>query len=612
MPPVTDKLGKLLISANLITEKQLNEALVAIRQSRGATRLGSTLVKMGYIQEEKLLQFLSQQYRVPAVDLKMYQHIDPAIIKLVPLELVKKHMVLPLRRVGATVTVAMLDPTNMLALDDLKFRTNYTIEPVIAAESALIEAVKKYYGAGVAGGAAQAAAAILQAKDYTIPEGSAADELADLGQADAGPMVDVEDFDKTVGDVLDSVEVAESDQDQGMIGEVEAPIIKLVNGILVNAMKVGASDVHVEPYETVFRIRYRIDGDLQTVMNLPLKVKNSLISRIKIMAKLDIAERRLPQDGRIKLKLGPKRDIDFRVSVLPTLFGEKGVLRLLDKANIQVDKDKLGFDKRQEADINAALAMPYGMILVTGPTGSGKTVTLYSCLQALNTPDVNISTAEDPVEFNFVGINQVLVQPDIGLTFATCLKSFLRQDPDIILIGEIRDFETAEIAIKAAMTGHLVLASVHTNDAPSTINQLLNMGIEPFLVASSVILVIAQRLCRRICKDCKVPDPTVTREILKVAGASKANEEDFAKMTPMKGKGCATCSNKGYKGRLALYQIMPITEDIRLAILRGASTDELRKMTIDQGVKTIRTSGITKVCQGITTLKEVEGVSIAE
>ena len=612
MPPVTDKLGKLLISANLITEKQLNEALVAIRQSRGATRLGSTLVKMGYIQEEKLLQFLSQQYRVPAVDLKMYQHIDPAIIKLVPLELVKKHMVLPLRRVGATVTVAMLDPTNMLALDDLKFRTNYTIEPVIAAESALIEAVKKYYGAGVAGGAAQAAAAILQAKDYTIPEGSAADELADLGQADAGPMVDVEDFDKTVGDVLDSVEVAESDQDQGMIGEVEAPIIKLVNGILVNAMKVGASDVHVEPYETVFRIRYRIDGDLQTVMNLPLKVKNSLISRIKIMAKLDIAERRLPQDGRIKLKLGPKRDIDFRVSVLPTLFGEKGVLRLLDKANIQVDKDKLGFDKRQEADINAALAMPYGMILVTGPTGSGKTVTLYSCLQALNTPDVNISTAEDPVEFNFVGINQVLVQPDIGLTFATALKSFLRQDPDIILIGEIRDFETGEIAVKAAMTGHLVLASLHTNDAPGTINRLLNMGIEPFLVASSVILVIAQRLCRRICKDCKVPDPTVTREILKVAGASKANEEDFAKMTPMKGKGCATCSNKGYKGRLALYQIMPITEDIRLAILRGASTDELRKMTIDQGVKTIRTSGITKVCQGITTLKEVEGVSIAE
>src|SRR5438093_1107315 len=458
MPPVTDKLGKLLISANLITEKQLNEALVAIRQSRGATRLGSTLVKMGYIQEEKLLQFLSQQYRVPAVDLKMYQHIDPAIIKLVPLELVKKHMVLPLRRVGATVTVAMLDPTNMLALDDLKFRTNYTIEPVIAAESALIEAVKKYYGAGVAGGAAQAAAAILQAKDYTIPEGGAADELADLGQSDGGPMVDVEDFDKTVGDVLDSVEVAESDQDQGMIGEVEAPIIKL-------------------------------------------------------------------------------------------------------------DKDKLGFDKRQEADINAALAMPYGMILVTGPTGSGKTVTLYSCLQALNTPDVNISTAEDPVEFNFVGINQVLVQPDIGLTFATALKSFLRQDPDIILIGEIRDFETAEIAIKAALTGHLVLASLHTNDAPATINRLLNMGIEPFLVASSVLLIIAQRLARRICKDCKEPDPTVTPDMLRKIGMK---DDEIAIAKPMKGKGCGTCNNKGYKGRVALYQVMFITPRIREAILRGA------------------------------------------
>src|SRR5712691_7289988 len=478
MPPVTDKLGKLLVSANLITERQLNEALATMRQSKGASRLGSTLVKMGYIPEEKLLQFLSQQYRVPAVDLKMYQHIDPAIIKLVPLELVKKHMVLPLRRVGATVTVGMLDPTNMLALDDLKFRTNYTIEPVIAAESSLIEAIKKYYGgaAAVGGGETKRASAILQAKDYTLSDTQDSDDLAGLEKMDEGPVVDVEDFDKTVGDALDSVEVAETDQQEGLIQEVEAPIIKLVNGILVNAMKVGASDIHVEPYEAVFRIRYRVDGDLQTVMNLPLKVKNALVSRIKIMAKLDIAERRLPQDGRINLQIGPKRDIDFRVSVLPTLFGEKACLRLLDKANIQVDKDKLGFDKKQGSDINAALAMPYGMILVTGPTGSGKTTTLYSCLQALNKADVNISTAEDPVEFNFTGINQVLVQPDIGLTFAAALKSFLRQDPDIILIGEIRDFETAEIASTPAMTGHLVLASAHTNDAPSTINRLLNMG----------------------------------------------------------------------------------------------------------------------------------------
>lgn len=613
MAVVADKIGKLLVDAKLITEQQLNEALATVKASKGASRLGSTLVKMGYVPEEKLLQFLAQQYRVQAVDLKMYQSIDPAIIKLVPLELVKKHLVLPLRRVGATLTVAMLDPTNILTLDDLKFRTNYTIEPVIAAETALIETIKKYYGGDVGGKAdtGSAAKSILQAKDYTLSDVPEGDELSNLGKkADEGPMVDVEDFDKTVGDALDSVEVAETEQEGGIIGEVEAPIIKLVNGILVNAMKVGASDIHIEPYETVFRIRYRVDGDLQTVMNLPLKVKNAIISRIKIMARLDIAERRLPQDGRIKLKLGPKKDIDFRVSILPTLFGEKGCLRLLDKSNIQVDKDKLGFDAKQAVDINNALAMPYGMLLVTGPTGSGKTVTLYSCLQAVNTVDVNISTAEDPVEFNFMGINQVLVQPDIGLTFPAALKSFLRQDPDIILIGEIRDFETGEIAVKAAMTGHLVLASLHTNDAPATINRLLNMGIEPFLVASSVILIIAQRLCRRICGGCKEPDPTVTADVLRKWGVK--NEEELAKAAPMKGKGCDKCNNKGYKGRVALYQIMPITENIRLAILRGASTDELKKVSVEEGCKNIRMSGHSKVMDGVTTISEVEGVSVAE
>jgi type IV pilus assembly protein PilB len=613
MAVVADKIGKLLVDAKLITEQQLNEALATVKASKGASRLGSTLVKMGYVPEEKLLQFLAQQYRVQAVDLKMYQSIDPAIIKLVPLELVKKHLVLPLRRVGATLTVAMLDPTNILTLDDLKFRTNYTVEPVIAAETALIETIKKYYGGDVGGKAdtGSAAKSILQAKDYTLSDVPEGDDLSNLGKkADEGPMVDVEDFDKTVGDALDSVEVAETEQEGGIIGEVEAPIIKLVNGILVNAMKVGASDIHIEPYETVFRIRYRVDGDLQTVMNLPLKVKNAIISRIKIMARLDIAERRLPQDGRIKLKLGPKKDIDFRVSILPTLFGEKGCLRLLDKSSIQVDKDKLGFDVKQAADINAALAMPYGMLLVTGPTGSGKTVTLYSCLQAINTVDVNISTAEDPVEFNFMGINQVLIQPDIGLTFPAALKSFLRQDPDIILIGEIRDFETGEIAVKAAMTGHLVLASLHTNDAPATINRLLNMGIEPFLVASSVILIIAQRLCRRICGGCKEPDPAVTADVLRKWGLNR--EEELAKATPMKGKGCDKCNNKGYKGRVALYQIMAITENIRLGILRGASTDELKKIALEEGCKNIRMSGHTKVAEGVTTISEVEGVSIAE
>ncbi|MBI3810143.1 MAG: type IV-A pilus assembly ATPase PilB [Nitrospirae bacterium] len=612
MAVVADRIGKLLVDAKLITEQQLNEALAIAKAPKGARRrLGSVLVKMGYVPEEKLLQFLAQQYRVPAVDLTMYQNIDPAIIKLVPLELAKKYMVLPLRRVGITLTVAMIDPTNIFALDYLKFCTNYTIEPMVAAETSLIDMIKKYYGGGASGSANTASAAkfILQAKDYTLSDTDEFDELANLGKADEGSVMDLEDFNKTVGDALDSVEVAETEQRSGIITEVEAPIVKLVNGILVNAMKVGASDIHIEPYETVFRIRYRIDGDLQTVLNLPWKVKNAIISRVKIMARLDIAERRLPQDGRIKLKLGAKKDIDFRVSILPTLFGEKGCLRLLDKSNIQVDKDKLGFDEKQAADINAALAAPYGMILVTGPTGSGKTVTLYSCLQALNTTDVNISTAEDPVEFNFMGINQVLVRPDIGLTFPAVLKSFLRQDPDIILIGEIRDFETGEIAIKAAMTGHLVLASIHTNDAPATINRLLNMGIEPFLVASSVILIIAQRLCRRICEGCKEPDPSVTPEVLKKWGMK---DEDIAKATPMKGTGCDKCNDKGYKGRVALFQVMPITENIRLGILRVASTDELKKISLEEGCRNIRMSGFLKVAQGITTISEVEGVSVAE
>ncbi len=611
MAIVADKLGKLLLGAKLITEQQLTEALATTKQ-KGGGRLGSTLVKMGFVEEEKLLGFLAQQYRVQAVDLKMYQNIDPAIIKLVPVELVKKHMVLPLKRVGAVLTVAMADPTNIFALDDLKFRTNYTIEPAIAGEAALVECIKKYYGGSAASTTDTKAAAskILEARDYTISDISGeGDDLASLGKQEEGATVDVEDFDKTVGDALDSVEVAETEQEGGLISEVEAPIVKLVNGILVNAMKVGASDIHVEPYEHVFRIRYRIDGNLQTVMNLPLKVKNAIISRIKIMARLDIAERRLPQDGRIKLKLGAKRDIDFRVSVLPTLFGEKGCLRLLDKANIMVDMEKLGFDDKQKADFNTALAAPYGMLLVTGPTGSGKTTTLYSALQALNTPDVNISTAEDPVEFNFMGINQVLVQPDIGLTFAAALKSFLRQDPDIIMIGEIRDFETGEIGVKAALTGHLVLASLHTNDAPATINRLLNMGIEPFLVASSVLLIIAQRLARRICKDCKEPDPSVTPEMLKKLGMK---DEEIATATPMKGKGCATCSNKGYKGRVALYQIMFVTQRIREAILRGASTDEIKQISIEEGTKTIRMSGLSKIAQGITTIEEVEASSVAD
>ena len=611
MAVIVDRIGKLLVGAKIISEQQLKEAL-AIQRQKGSGQLGGTLVKMGLIEEEKLLGFLAQQYRVPAVNLKSYQPIDPAIIKLVPIELVKKHMVVPLKRVGSTLTVAMADPTNVFGLDDLKFRTNYSIQPVIASESALLEAIERYYGIGQSQGPqgdsqAVESAKLLEIKDYTINDMESANEI---NLQDEGATLDVEDFDKTVGDVLDSVEVAEDVQETGYAtGVVEAPIVKLVNGILVNALKTGSSDIHIEPYETVFRVRYRLDGNMMTVMNLPLKVKNAMVSRIKIMARLDIAERRLPQDGRIKLKLGAKRDVDFRVSVMPTLFGEKAVLRVLDKANVQLDMTKLGLEEPQRKALKTALASPFGMILVTGPTGSGKTTTLYSALQALNTPSVNICTAEDPIEFNFMGINQVQVHGDIGFTFSAALKAFLRQDPDIIMIGEIRDYETGEIGVKSALTGHLVLASLHTNDAPSTINRLLNMGIEPFLVANSVVLIIAQRLARRICKDCKVVDPEVTPDVLRKAGM---NEDEIATAKPHKGRGCANCNKTGYKGRVALYQVMTITERLRSGILQGVSTDEIKKLSIEDGVKTLRMSGLTKIAEGITTISEVESCTVAD
>jgi type IV pilus assembly protein PilB len=610
MAVTVERIGKLLLGAKLITEQQLKEAL-AIQKQKGSGRLASTLIKMGFIEEDKLLGFLAQQYRVPAIDLKSYQYIDPSIIKLVPAELAKKHMVLPLKRVGSVMTVAMVDPTNVFGLDDLKFRTNYSIQPVITSESSLVEAIKKYYGTSQGNEEMKTdTAKLLEVKDYTLSDlESADDELNGLGREE-GPLVDVEDFDKTVGDVLDSVEVAEEEQQSDYAsGVVEAPIVKLVNGILVNALKTGCSDIHIEPYENVFRVRYRLDGNMMTVMNLPLKVKNAMVSRVKIMAKLDIAERRLPQDGRIKLKLGAKRDVDFRVSVLPTLFGEKACLRVLDKANVQLDMTKLGLEPEQRNVFKAALAAPYGMILVTGPTGSGKTTTLYSALQFLNTPDVNICTVEDPIEFNFMGINQVQIHPDIGLTFSAALKAFLRQDPDIMMIGEIRDYETGEIGVKAALTGHLVLASLHTNDAPSTINRLLNMGIEPFLVSSSVVLIMAQRLARRICKECSVPDPEVTPDVLRKIGMT---DQEIAIAKPHKGAGCATCNKVGYKGRVALYQVMGVTERIRAGILQGASTDEIKKLSIEDGVKTLRMSGLTKIAEGVTTISEVESCTIAD
>jgi type IV pilus assembly protein PilB len=419
--------------------------------------------------------------------------------------------------------------------------------------------------------------------------------------------VDVDEFDKVVGDALDSVE-AYADNNDTASGEVDEPIVKLVNGILINAIKGGASDIHIEPYERALRVRYRIDGVLLNAMNLPLKIKNPITSRLKIMSKLDIAERRLPQDGRIKLRLGKKKEIDFRVSVLPCLFGEKTVLRILDKANLQVDLTKLGFEEQGLKKFMDALNKPYGMILVTGPTGSGKTTTLYSALNYLNKPGINIMTAEDPVEYNFQGMNQVQVKEDIGLTFASSLRAFLRQSPDIILVGEIRDFETAEIAVKAALTGHLVLSTLHTNDAPSSISRLLNMGIEPFLVSASVILIAAQRLARKICPSCKEEEKFPVSTLLKIGFP----EGEAHTVVCYKGKGCSACSNSGYKGRIALYEIMPVGVDIKEMVLEGASADELKKTAIRFGMKTLRMSGLTKVKEGVTSIEEVLRVTYGD
>ena len=609
------KLGQMLITSKIITDGQLSQALTLQKKSGG--RLGTSLVKLGYITEEKLVAFLSKQFGVPAINLTEYD-IDPSVVKLIPVEMTRKYTVMPIARVGATLTIAMADPSNIFAVDDVKFMTGYNVEVAVSSETGILAAIGTHYGGKGAVVAkedtdqqatqkAQDSAAILSAKDYTIDD--MADEAGSLGEADDAPMVDVDNFDDVVGSALDEVDTVVEEEEE-IVGEsgIDAPIVKLVNGILVNAVKTLASDIHVEPYETSLRVRYRVDGVLHTVMNLPTKIKAALTSRLKIMSKLDIAERRLPQDGRIKLKLGKKRDIDFRVSVLPTLFGEKTVLRILDKSNLQVDLTKLGFEEEAMNSFLSALDSPYGMILVTGPTGSGKTTTLYSALAYLNKPDINIATAEDPVEFNFMGINQVHVKEDIGLSFAAALRSFLRQDPDIIMVGEIRDFETGEIAIKAALTGHLVLSTLHTNDAPSTINRLLNMGIEPFLVASSVLVIVAQRLARRLCAKCTVEDPMPEQALIKVG----FSEEDAKDVKVMKGKGCDACGGSGYKGRVALYEVMLMSETMKELVLEGGSTDELKKTAISSGMKSLRSAGLTKVAEGVTTIEEVLRVSMAD
>ncbi len=602
-----------MIASSIISEEQLKQALNVQKKEGG--RLGTNLVRLGFITEDKLVTFLSKQYGVPAINLAEYR-IDQAVLKLIPAEMAKKYFIMPVARVGATLTIAMADPSNVFAIDDVKFMTGYNVEVVVSSETSIIKAISQYYlgrGEGLMASSSPASAgaaptASIQAKDYTLGEEDLADGTFDGGGADEGLSVNVEEFDKIVGSALDNVDVLEEKDDAEVVKEVEAPIVKLVNGIFVNAIKTGASDIHIEPYENSLRVRYRVDGVMYTVMNLPTKIRAALTSRVKIMSKLDIAERRLPQDGRIKLKLGKKRDIDFRVSTLPCLYGEKTVLRLLDKSTLQVDLTKLGFEQAALDDFMEALNKPYGMLLVTGPTGSGKTTTLYSALNYLNKADTNIMTAEDPVEFNFMGINQVQVREEIGLTFASSLRSFLRQDPDIIMVGEIRDFETAEIGVKAALTGHLVLSTLHTNDAPGTISRLLNMGIEPFLVSSSVILILAQRLARRVCTQCKEEEKVPASALVKIGFS-----EEVAQATHcFKGKGCPSCNGTGYKGRIALYEVMPIRDELKELILEGASTSDVKKAAIRLGMKTLRMSGLTKVAEGVTTVEEVMRVTFGD
>jgi len=564
MATAASRLGDMLVKANLVTDEQLKKALQ--QQETQGGRLGTNLVKLGFISEDDITSFLSKQYGVPSINLSHFE-IDGAVIKLIPAEIAQKHMIVPINRTGSVLTVAMADPSNIFTIDDIKFMTGFKVEPVVAAESSIKNAINKYYDS----------AGLVQ------------DIMKDFDDRDVSSVTEGED----------QVNVSELEK-----ATEDAPVVTLVNLILTDAIKKGASDIHVEPYEKSFRVRYRIDGVMYEVMGPPMKLRAAITSRLKIMSQLDIAERRLPQDGRIKIKMG-QREMDFRVSTLPTIFGEKVVLRLLDKSNLQLDMSRLGFDPNAQADFEKAILAPYGMVLVTGPTGSGKTTTLYSALHRLNTTETNIMTAEDPVEYNLPGINQVQMKAEIGLNFAAALRAFLRQDPDIIMVGEIRDYETAEIGIKAALTGHLVLSTLHTNDAPGTVSRLLNMGVEPFLVAASTNLIMAQRLCRKICSGCR-------EELLVPPGALVDvgfSAEEAKGIKTFKGKGCMSCSETGYKGRVALYEVMLITEQVKDSILQGGSAAELRELARGNGMRTLREAGLQKIREGITTIQEVMRVT---
>ena len=563
------RLGELLVNNNLISNEQLKQALAEQKTAGAQLRLGSILIRDSLISEADLTSFLSKQYGVPTINLADYD-VDASVVKIIPVDVAHKYQIVPVNRAGSTLIIAMSDPSNIFAIDDIKFMTGYNVEVVVVAESSIKTAIDKLYDQSA----------------------SLADVMNDLDMDDLEVVGEEDDVD------LGSLERATED----------APVVKLVNLILTDAIKKKASDIHIEPYERYFRVRYRIDGILYEVMKPPLKLKNAITSRIKIMSELDIAERRLPQDGRIKIKLGGGKDMDFRVSVLPTLFGEKIVMRLLDKSNLQLDMTKLGYEPEALAHFQREIHKPFGMVLVTGPTGSGKTVSLYSALSELNKVTENISTAEDPVEFNFAGINQVQMHEDIGLNFAAALRAFLRQDPDIIMIGEIRDFETAEIGVKAALTGHLVLSTLHTNDAPSTINRLLNMGIEPFLVASAVNLISAQRLARRVCSECKIVDEIPVQALID-AGVAPGEAPG---LVCHRGSGCPKCNGTGYKGRVGFYQVMPMLEPIRELILNGANTAEIKRESMRLGIKTMRQSGLTKLAEGVTSFEEVLRVTVSD
>ncbi len=564
---MTSRIGELLVKTGLITEEQLQEAQSS--QNSAEKFIGSILVELGYLSNTDLSDTIAKQYGIPIIELDDYT-ISDEILSLVPKNLAMKHNLLPLTKDGSTLTVAMVDPSNIVALNDIKFITGLDIQVVLANEGSLKSEQEKRYESQVS---------------Y--------DSILD----------DYEDQDVEVVDSSDEVDLNELEK-----ATEDAPVVKLVNAILTDAIRKNASDIHIEPYEKTFRVRFRIDGVLYEIMKPPMKLKNAITSRIKIMADLDIAERRLPQDGRIKLKLGNNKEMDYRVNVLPTLFGEKVVLRLLDKSNLQLDMTKLGFETKQLGDFQDNISKPYGMVLVTGPTGSGKTTTLYSALAELNKVVTNISTAEDPVEFNLAGINQAQMQDDIGFNFASALRAFLRQDPDVIMVGEIRDYETAEIAIKASLTGHLVLSTLHTNDAPSTIGRLLNMGVEPFLVASSINVIVAQRLARKICEACKEP-LEMNPEVLVDVGIPA---EEARHIKPMHGKGCDKCADTGYKGRIALYEVMPMGDELRDFVLNGASTAELKREAARIGMMSLRASGLMRLKEGITTVEEVLRVTTGE